>query len=301
MATLDFNYEDSLSLILKNELKLLGYDVSALNGFRGILKAYYTVRLRLVEKQKRKVYINSSLKCPPTLIKGLTCLEQKFIRGENVNPHLSKEIRNLDYVDGMLFDWGIYHFHLGTKLDNRGLIERTGNVLYAMVMPNEVYFIMIAPHGQWACKDLLEIVNTEWPLVLNNFKLSNCVSMAYKPSESDIKEARKGRLVMPVELSDGTVLIPPGMGMNADGSSIKVMREVASLCDCLRKEENDMKKTLKDICDTLDPKHSLDLANEHFHFRCRRNGNQIVIEDPKHDVSWHKVIALAPLKELFLE
>lgn len=299
MATLEFNYKDSLSLILKSELNSLGYDMSPLNDFKDVLKAYYTVRFRLVEKRPRMVHKACSFQCPLALMKGLSFLEQKFIRGDNINPHLSKELRNLNYVDGMMFDWGIHHFHLGETLDNRGLIERTGDVLYAMVKQNDVYFIMIAPHGNWVCKDLLEIVNTEWPSIFDDCRLAKGNSLVFIPSELDIKTARKSHINMNVELSDGTVLVSPGMGMMTDGTSAMVMHQIIRFCNELKKEGEYMRASLERICDTIDPRHRLDRGNMHFHFCCKREGNQIVIEDSMYQIRWYRVMTIEPLKQLF--
>ena len=59
---------------------------------------------------------------------------------------MSKTIVDADADDSLLDNWGIYHFHLGTELEDRGqFIRRTGDVLLCRVDDSYAYFIKVLP------------------------------------------------------------------------------------------------------------------------------------------------------------
>ncbi len=122
---------------------------------------------RHLEVKPREVRISPSLKVPHELEEGLARLVRKFEVGENVNPHLSKAIKNAgdrNYHDALLNDWGIHHLHLGVETGS--FIARTGPLLFAMVRDEAVYMIAVKKHGAWADRDLVEVVHQNWPELL---------------------------------------------------------------------------------------------------------------------------------------
>jgi hypothetical protein len=79
-------------------------------------------------------YLNFLVRIPPTIVwtvkqskelankiipQEITLGLQKFIEkaesGQILKPHLSTHSDNPDYKDLMFYDWGIFHFHLGTN------------------------------------------------------------------------------------------------------------------------------------------------------------------------------------------
>ena len=96
--------------------------------------------------------------------------EMKIEKGESVNPHLNSATKK-DQLDGLLYDWGIHHLHLGETFSAPGYVERTGPVLFAIFRKDDVYFIDIRNHEGWSDKNLLEIVNRNWPELLSIYKM----------------------------------------------------------------------------------------------------------------------------------
>ena len=86
-----------------------------------------------------------------------------------MSPYMSKTIIDADSHDSMLDHWGIYHFHLGTELEESGnFIRRTGDILLCRIDDKYAYFITILPHGRnvpapWYRKELIEIIHKNWP------------------------------------------------------------------------------------------------------------------------------------------
>ena len=90
-----------------------------------------------------------------------------------MNPHLNNATKK-DKLDGLLYDWGIHHLHLGETFSAPGYVKRTGPVLFAIFRNDNVYFIDIRDHVGWSDKGLLEIVNENWPELLSIYKKIWC-------------------------------------------------------------------------------------------------------------------------------
>jgi hypothetical protein len=65
-------------------------------------------------------------------------------------------VREWEYVDSMLADFDIHHFHSGTTLDGDGFYKRSGPLLYVRFDDANAYFVTVSDHGEWANSDLIE-------------------------------------------------------------------------------------------------------------------------------------------------
>lgn len=167
-------------------------------------------------QQRYEVREAEGFTVPEDVIDGYKLLRQKFLDGIDVTPHLHKAIVDTEGKDAMLFDWGIHHFHLGTIMDG-DFIERTGNVLYAVISQSTVYAIGINQHGHWVDKEML-------------------------PTSKGIKKLRSDSINSFVQLSDGSCIMGRGGGLTACSSSIECMRRAINLKRCLlnREDENEL-------------------------------------------------------------
>lgn len=71
---------------------------------------FFNLQKKSVRPQKRAVHYSKVFACPPEVELGLKLLVQKFDNGEDVSQHLSKDAASPSEFDGLLYDWGIYHF-----------------------------------------------------------------------------------------------------------------------------------------------------------------------------------------------
>ena len=203
---------------------LLSYGVELPDSPMETKVMYWKIYQRLIHgKQPRKIYkslyIQSNI--DKDLSKGLSILEGKVEKGENINSHLSSlslTPPKSNFNDGMLNDWGIHHFHLGTSYDKNGLIERTSQLLYAIVTQDGFYEICLAEHGRWTDKQLLQIVYDNWGNLLKRFSIPDIQISKDVPSEM-LKKLRSACINTPVTLDDGTVLLCPGGGISTNGTS----------------------------------------------------------------------------------
>lgn len=181
---------------------------------------------KLLVKKRRNVLVSRSLHCPDEVKSGFNNLKRKAFLGLGINQHLSKQVLNPDFNDGMLIDFGVYHFHLGTgttkdKLGNH-FAERSGPVLAAFVDDDNFYCLKISPHGNdlWFDEELVEIMHKEWPNAIARYRLNRDVIAPETYGEGDRVALRKTRVNTVLTMKDGTMYFSTGGGMTTAGTSI---------------------------------------------------------------------------------
>lgn len=118
---------------------------------------YHNLVARLFKAKPRNVIECNGFVCPEKFRNGYNALKQDIIQGRQLFPRMSRKIRQIDYSDGMLNDWGITHFHLGTLMCSDGVQCRGEKMIaYAFLTDDTVYMIAIGPHKQWDNRSLLE-------------------------------------------------------------------------------------------------------------------------------------------------
>lgn len=185
-----------------------GFKIDGVKGNDFVL-AYLNFFRRRVSSRKRVMYLSDCFKCPDSLCKAWKKFRCCVEDGNDISIYQSKQIVDLTKKDLLLNDWGIYHFHLGEKLD-KGWVKRTDELVFAMVKPDAFYTIGIFKHGDWANKDLLEIVHRNWPELLREFR-SRSLNVELLDNNK-MKILRKNGYNFLVRMEDGTCYFPPGSG-----------------------------------------------------------------------------------------
>jgi hypothetical protein len=80
--------------------------------------------------------------------------------------------------------------------------------LFAIVTLTDVYFIKIANHGNWSDKELLEIVDANWPELIDRYRIEGEPVRTF--SSEEIGELRKAHVNTMIKLSSGRSYILPG-------------------------------------------------------------------------------------------
>lgn len=154
---------------------------------------------------------------------GLEKLVSAAEAGEDLRPWLHDAIFT-DKQDALMNDWGIQHYHLGLSFqirpNARKRMSRTGELLYAMHKESvgNLYLISIFDHGSFSEKQMLEIVNDEWPGLLGHAKIENLIDISHSPSSLEINQLRKNQINSAVEI-DGEYFMGPGGGYTMSGHS----------------------------------------------------------------------------------
>ena len=149
-------------------------------------------------------------------------LRQLLVEGANVNGFLSTRIRRATARDGLLWHYGMHHFHLGGEMDVDGFVKRSDHLLFAIVAPEDAYFVDVRQHPprdgvEWVRQELLHIVHSNWPqLIEENILHGVCTTQL---ADGEIHELRRENVNYAIEI-DGKAIAPLGGGMAGDGSSM---------------------------------------------------------------------------------
>lgn len=217
--------------------------------------AYFNALKRRVLAKSRSVARSSDLSCPIDYQRGLDHLVAKVERGEDLTSHLSTAIEQHAepgdqlFNDGLLNDWGIHHFHLGTVPDpkNPRFVSRTNDVLFARVTDTVFHMITIMPHrdargrGNWACQRLIRIIHRDWPESIEHLRLP-FAAVDPVPTDEEMADYRKARVMVAVTMSDGTIYRPLGGGYATSGTGIDVADAAAYFTHAVSWVENDVRK-----------------------------------------------------------
>ena len=183
---------------------------------------FLDLKSKIIEPTPRKIKYSSSFTCLADIEEGLNFLLSKIKNGQSLFPHLSRNIFKAEEQDGMLYDWGIHHLHIGTKQDKKRkrLINGTKQIVYAIFDMEFAYLIAVSNHGRWADKNLLKIIKKDFPHLIEPHKLQGILGggeNAY--SEKEHMLLRKAG-VNPITEIDGVCYAPLGGGINTAGGNM---------------------------------------------------------------------------------
>lgn len=292
-----FKLKETLATIFKKEIEELGFDTSSLTTSEDVLQSYCSYTYRLIEKRPRTIHKADTFTSQTEVEKGLEWLEMKIEKGESVNPHLNSATKK-DQLDGLLYDWGIHHLHLGETFSAPGYVERTGPVLFAIFRKDDVYFIDIRNHEGWSDKNLLEIVNRNWPELLSIYKMEG-VMPETSFDEKDIASLRKAGVNTFHELSDGNSYLSMGGGITTAGTSMMAIRSYVTIVRMINDIETNIKANVKYLVSHVLPKDHPFRNRYEYVFVCRRHGDEIRFYDVVNNNFWSQVWEVKPLKDMY--
>lgn len=289
--TVQINLYQDWATHLGNELTKIGYSIPSDWDAQQVAMAYFNVQKRRISSNPRSFAFATDFNCPPDFQTGLDLLREKSVLGEDINSHGSRSLKQAEKFDGLLFDWGIHHFHLGIALEPDGFVVRTGPVLLAVVKNDTIYCIGIRSHGTtnpyvWAEKDLLEIIHRDWPELIADFRL-DVKNVFPKVTEQEYHEMRKSGLTMLIELQDGSVFAPPGGGYMSAGNSHDALdvhdRFAISLVNLERKFKDEISRHASRIwrCNKY--------QGRIFNFSLERSQNSWIVREKKSGLDFCKI------------
>ena len=166
-------------------------------------------------------------------------LRQLLVEGANVNAFLSKNIRRATGWDGLLWQYGMHHFHLGCETDKDGFVKRSAHLLFAIVAPLDTYFVDVRPHPppfgvEWVSQDLLRIVHSNWPKLIEANVLQGVHGSELTDGEMHALRRKNINYAMDI---DGKAIAPLLRGMEGDGSSVLCTVLASQLLQELRYHE----------------------------------------------------------------
>jgi hypothetical protein len=173
----------------------------------------------------RKVWLADDFCCPPDQQGGWNNLREKVSNGADIAPHLSTRHESVTYLDGLLNEWGVHHFHLGTKLHGNPkhsyYVERTGPLLFAMVREDDFYAINIYQHNAFERPIIIESIHRNWPQAIRKYRVNGiCGEMLTEEQRKHVRRVNCGTLTT---VSDGTVYMPIGGGVCSSGEGLEAV------------------------------------------------------------------------------
>ena len=187
---------------------------------------YENFRRRFIDERPRKIEYAKDIDWPDECLNGLMLLETRIRKGQSLFPHMSTQLFIPNSRDDMLLEWGIHHFHLGDEVhpNHPQMVSRTGDLIYALVEPDTVYFIALSPHGRWADIELLNIVYRDFPQLLLRYEMKGLSPQSTPLTEEERRTLRKKGYNVMVDI-DGRVFSPPGELRNCAGGRREVVFE----------------------------------------------------------------------------
>jgi hypothetical protein len=204
--------------IAKLELQNEGYQTDGLDDDK-LSILYFALQKKLIKAMPRNIIKSDVFNCPAELEAGLNLLEEKIKNGDDLRANLSRKLKNLSDQDGLLFDWGIHHLHLGTEMESDGFIKRTGPLLYARFDNENAYFINVLNHGGWTTQELLKTIDRNWSTSIEAYRLKGVVGVEKIFNDDDVKHLRNAQINTLLEIEEGVVYMGPGGGLAASGDS----------------------------------------------------------------------------------
>jgi hypothetical protein len=257
--------------IISEELSNQMFDISGLNQDE-LSILYFSNRKKIIQPKKRTVHKSDTFSCPSEHLEGLEILEKKIIDGELLRPNQSRMLKNLKDKDGLLFDWGIFHLHLGKDVESDGFIKRTGPLLYVLFDDNNAYFIDVLEHGQWTNQNLLKVIYKNWPQTIESYRIKGegIIGLEKNCSDEEINQLRRANVNVLIEIEPKVIFIGPGGGVAASGHSMEAIQNHMDNRRELQRLENQIKDNTAEfllrVFDNLDF-----IKNPHLKFKMIKN------------------------------
>jgi hypothetical protein len=222
-------------------------------SLRDLLQTYGNWKARLVPPRPRAVHISAEFAASPEMTRHnaeLNAIVAKIKSGSQLRPHLSKRVRVAHDPatkpgdplqlrrdrDLLIADWGIHHLHISLEeeANGSGFVKRGGPLLFAIFRPEDAYLIGVFSHGDWALKEVLEIVVRNWPnsgLVLDS---KTGLVLTHEYTDDERLELRNCGIATPSIMVDGKMWSSTALGQTLDGSASPAACESAALMHVFR-------------------------------------------------------------------
>lgn len=182
------------------------------------IERYY---FRKIKSNIRRVHVSSCLSSlPPQLKVAYKEIIKSISEGNELLKYQSRLLKNVNFDDMMLADWGIQHLHLETEVESDGYVKRTSELLFVRFTDDDAFIIGIYQHGDWTDLDIIETIHFEWPDSIEKFKMNGIIALEHNISNSERQLLRNSGMNTPIQVSDGAIYMGPGMGMSTAGSPV---------------------------------------------------------------------------------
>lgn len=250
MATVRADFETDWTAALRAELALLGYAVPPTDSARDLAIKLCNAKKRRVSASPRAVHVSRELNVPSGYEAGYEEVKKKLVDGDDITANLSTRIVKVKFNDGLLNDWAIHHFHLGTTTDpsNPAFVTRTDPVLLAHITDDAAYLVDVVPHQQWTDQRYLQIMKANWPELFESVAVNGNVRTAL--SNVEIEQLRKAGINTILDTGANSSL-PLGGGYTTTGAAGDAAWYATKGISILRRFQKEVMKAADEIALTL--------------------------------------------------
>ncbi|QCE34387.1 hypothetical protein FAI40_02990 [Acetobacteraceae bacterium] len=117
--------------------------------------------------------------------------------------------------------------------------------MYAFVSPDNSYCIGIVSHKDWNRQEVLEIIEENWPELLDPFILKGVLDISHQPSDEERKKFRKRGINAFYKLKSGRILAPLGLGQTTARTSSFETLLVISFTRLIKRLEKEISERMK--------------------------------------------------------
>ncbi|MGC4063732.1 MAG: hypothetical protein QM784_03640 [Polyangiaceae bacterium] len=183
---------------------------------------YFDITAHWIEPRRRRVHEARGFRVPNALKRAYYALRHKISEGGDLRPHQSRWTQQGFKRDDLFNDWGIHHLHLGRRLRDDGLVERTAPVLFGVFRPDDAFILSLEDHGSahpllWSDARHLQVIASNWPHLLRPFATEETDAHGLRASPREIQRARREGIPLTFMLDNDVAYNPPGGGVHPSG------------------------------------------------------------------------------------
>jgi hypothetical protein len=245
-------WADWVAALRDRMVRLQGLDAAEVHGLdeRAVPVHYFESSRRRLVLRPRMLEIADDFRCPLDMSEGWSYFREKVIKGADLNPHLSLRHASIRNQDGLLAEWSVQHFHLGTAphSERANFIARTTPLLYAFVDDDAFYAINIYAdgHRKFEETEIVESIHRNWPHRIAKYRINGVTGVTLNKSQR--RSVRKKNCNISTTLSDGTAYMPLSGGITLSGVSMEAVINADKwwflIDDFQRRFEKELKKVL---------------------------------------------------------
>jgi|HubBroStandDraft_6_1064221.scaffolds.fasta_scaffold245043_2 hypothetical protein len=214
---------------------------------------FFESHRRRLASRPRLLKIADDFQCPTVDQVGWTALQKKVTKGADLNPHLSERHSNITHFDGLLAEWQVHHFHLGTDFDpkNPQYVTRTGSLVFALVDDNSFCAINVFPHRtHWEEVGIVESIHRNWPDMISKYRVKGVTPETLDKNQRRALRKHNGNVL--VGTKDGTVYVPIGGGVVGSGAKMECVMSADKWCIEIQDLQVGFEKQLSELMPTFE-------------------------------------------------
>lgn len=254
MPKLNANFVADWISFLREELICSGAwsvtEITALDD-RDVRDRYFDAcRLhRRIPATPRKLRVAEEFTCPEAHLAGWQSLRHEVQTGTDINPRLSTRHASLSNPDGLLSEFGVHHFHLGTGQapESPTYVARTQELLFALVTDTDFCAINVYDHRSFGDQSVLDIIHRNWPELISRYRALG-VTGGYWTADQR-RDLRRGNGNVLTTVADGTVYMPITGGVMMSGVNAEAVR----LADYWKMRVQELQKAFESKLEELLP------------------------------------------------